>query len=191
VRLYGCDNAKAAGNAEGCSSVRIQSLSRFCVATTCLINLPTTKTNSCGAEPEKGLAARPSNCTQGAKSPLFWLQKERNNMFEGYYSPPLYQDLYNFVQGAQNDIFVDAVVTTPLPSSTHTPAALENTPAIVDAVKPTTPVPTTSPSPSPSSPSSPNEKSPSPAPTSEPKPSQGPDSHHHKHKHTPCSSEPT
>ena len=61
--------------------------------------------HSCGAEPELNLPARPDNCTYGAKSPLFWNQQERCNMFEGYYSPPYYNDLYNFVDGAQNDIF--------------------------------------------------------------------------------------
>ena len=73
--------------------------------------------HSCGAEPDIGLAARPWNCTYGAKSPLYWLQKERCNMFEGYYSPPLYQDLYNFRNGAQNDIFEDSVIATPPPPS--------------------------------------------------------------------------
>ena len=38
-------------------------------------------------------------------------------MFEGYYSPPVYKDLYNFGDGAQNDIFEDSIVTTPLPPS--------------------------------------------------------------------------
>jgi hypothetical protein len=53
-------------------------------------------------------------------------------MFEGYYSPPLLNDLYNFRDGAQNDIFDgDYNKTTPTPSSnlaaspsnhgTHTP----------------------------------------------------------------------
>src|SRR6266851_6426476 len=85
-------------------------------------------TRSCGAEPDKGLPARPWNCTYGAKSPLYWLQQEGNNMFEGYYSPPYYLDLYNFQNGAQNDIFEGDVITTPLPpspsiaSSTSSPA---------------------------------------------------------------------
>ena len=75
---------------------------------------------SCGAEPELNLPARPWNCTYGAKSPLYWLQQERCNMFEGYYSPPLYQDLYNFLDGAQNDIFEGSDVQPP--SSTHKPS---------------------------------------------------------------------
>jgi hypothetical protein len=45
---------------------------------------------------------------------------ERNNMFEGYYSPPLLNDLYNFRDGAQNDIFEgDYNTTTPTPSSSN------------------------------------------------------------------------
>ena len=134
-------------------------------------------------------------------------------MFEGYYSPPLYQDLYNFVQGAQNDIFVDSVVKN---SSSLGQSGASSTPTIVDVKATTgTPVPTTSPSSSPSPASayqsSPNEMNPSPAPasasqsspnemnpsqapahTSEPKPSQSHGSYdHHKHKHTTCTSEST
>ena len=107
-------------------------------------------------------------------------------MFEGYYSPPLYQDLYNFVDGAQNDIFVDSVVTTPLPSSSPVDqSSSSHAPTIVDAKA--TPVPTTSPSssPSPSSASAyqspPNEMNPSPAHTSEPNPSQSDSGNDHKH----------
>ena len=79
------------------------------------LNNSPSRTHSCGAEGK--LPARPWNCTYGAKSPLFWLQKDGNNMFEGYYSPPLYLDLYNFGNGAQNDIFEKGFVTTPLPHS--------------------------------------------------------------------------
>src|SRR5258708_15926755 len=34
----------------------------------------------CGADPAKGKVADPSNCTYGAKSPMWWLQAERNNV---------------------------------------------------------------------------------------------------------------
>ena len=35
----------------------------------------------CGADPEHGVPyATPSNCTKGAKQPLYWFQKERNNV---------------------------------------------------------------------------------------------------------------
>lgn len=37
-------------------------------------------------------------------------------MNEGYYSPPFYNDLYNFKDGAQDDIFVDSYVNVPPPS---------------------------------------------------------------------------
>ncbi|KAF8150927.1 hypothetical protein B0H34DRAFT_801831 [Crassisporium funariophilum] len=59
----------------------------------------------CGADPANGISGDPGNCTIGAKQPLYWYQAERNNMFEGTFSPPLYNDLYNFKNGAQNDIF--------------------------------------------------------------------------------------
>jgi hypothetical protein len=42
-------------------------------------------------------------------------------MQEGTYTPPLYQDLYNFHDGAQNDIFENSTDTGPssaLPAST-------------------------------------------------------------------------
>jgi len=37
-------------------------------------------------------------------------------MFEGTYSPPVYNDLYNFVDGAQDDIFIDSYLSIPNPS---------------------------------------------------------------------------
>ncbi|KAI0806134.1 hypothetical protein BC629DRAFT_1485399 [Irpex lacteus] len=75
----------------------------------------------CGADPQNGKPeASPGNCTYGAKSPFYWLQAERNNMFEGYYSPPFYTDLYNFKDGAQNDIFVDSYDEIPPPSANST-----------------------------------------------------------------------
>ncbi|TFY82132.1 hypothetical protein EWM64_g1884 [Hericium alpestre] len=63
----------------------------------------------CGADPASGIQnATPSNCTDGAKQPFYWYQKEGNTFFEGTYSPPKYGDLYNFKDGGQNDIFGDA-----------------------------------------------------------------------------------
>ncbi|KAG8714139.1 hypothetical protein FRC11_009714 [Ceratobasidium sp. 423] len=46
-----------------------------------------------------------SKCVKGAKQPFYWDQAERNNMFEGIYTPPLYLDSYGFADGAQNDIW--------------------------------------------------------------------------------------
>ncbi|KAH7884632.1 hypothetical protein F5I97DRAFT_1929481 [Phlebopus sp. FC_14] len=64
----------------------------------------------CGADPEHGvMQATPSNCTVGAKQPLYWLQAQGNNMFEDYMTPPFYNDLYDFKDGAQNNIFVTAL----------------------------------------------------------------------------------
>lgn len=37
-------------------------------------------------------------------------------MFEGSYSPPVYNDLYNFLNGAQDDIFQDSYVVLPDPA---------------------------------------------------------------------------
>ncbi|KAF9443302.1 hypothetical protein P691DRAFT_738058 [Macrolepiota fuliginosa MF-IS2] len=66
----------------------------------------------CGLDPASGRSGNPSNCTQGAKQPLYWLQKERNNMFEGILDPPVYNDLYGFKDGAQDDIFQQASSNT-------------------------------------------------------------------------------
>ncbi|KAI0090273.1 hypothetical protein BDY19DRAFT_1087507 [Irpex rosettiformis] len=75
----------------------------------------------CGTDAQNGRSeSSPGNCTYGAKSPFYWLQAERNNMFEGYYSPPFYTDLYNFKDGAQNDIFIDSYDEIPIPSPNST-----------------------------------------------------------------------
>jgi hypothetical protein len=45
-------------------------------------------------------------------------------MFEGTYAPPLYRDLYNFQDGAQDDIFADSYdfpLPTPGPNQTTVP----------------------------------------------------------------------
>ncbi|KAK7690987.1 hypothetical protein QCA50_006090 [Cerrena zonata] len=75
----------------------------------------------CGADPSNGIMeATLGNCTYGAKQPHYWFQRERNNMFEGEHSPPFYMDLYNFKDGAQNDIFVDSYAELPTPSPNNT-----------------------------------------------------------------------
>ncbi|KAJ3711352.1 hypothetical protein C8R42DRAFT_689393 [Lentinula raphanica] len=71
----------------------------------------------CGADPEFGKgSASLGNCTYGAKQPLYWFQAENNTMFEGAHAPPFYTDLYNFLDGAQNDIFQDSYIHIPDPS---------------------------------------------------------------------------
>ncbi|KAJ3978495.1 hypothetical protein F5890DRAFT_1597425 [Lentinula detonsa] len=71
----------------------------------------------CGADPEFGKElASLSNCTYSAKQPLYWFQAENNMMFEGAHAPPFYTDLYNFIDGAQNDIFEDSYIQIPTPS---------------------------------------------------------------------------
>ncbi|KAG5645302.1 hypothetical protein DXG03_006491 [Asterophora parasitica] len=63
----------------------------------------------CGADPENfKLQNVPGNCTYGAKQPFYWKNLERNNMFEAKETPPVYNDLYNFLDGAQDDIFEDS-----------------------------------------------------------------------------------
>ncbi|PIL29836.1 transporter [Ganoderma sinense ZZ0214-1] len=79
----------------------------------------------CGADAANGKPdAVPGNCTYGAKQPFYWFQAEDNNMFEGTYSPPEYTDLYNFQDGAQDDIFADSYpngIPVPGPSQTSVP----------------------------------------------------------------------
>ncbi|CAA7267535.1 unnamed protein product [Cyclocybe aegerita] len=71
----------------------------------------------CGADPVNNrLQAAPANCTYGAKQPFYWFNNERNNMFEGTYSPPVYNDRYNFLDGAQDDIFIDSYLSIPTPA---------------------------------------------------------------------------
>ncbi|KAF9648927.1 hypothetical protein BDM02DRAFT_2013047 [Thelephora ganbajun] len=75
----------------------------------------------CGADPANHVMnPTPGNCTYGAKNPFYWFQKERNNMNEGTYSPPAYNDLYNFRDGAQNDIFENSYDSIPVPSPNQT-----------------------------------------------------------------------
>ena len=40
-------------------------------------------------------------------------------MYEGTYAPPFYLDLYNFKDGAQDDIFLDSYTYIPTPSETQ------------------------------------------------------------------------
>ncbi|KAG9316126.1 hypothetical protein JVU11DRAFT_3803 [Chiua virens] len=104
----------------------------------------------CGADPANGRQDPvPGNCTWGAKQPLYWFQAEQNNMFEGTYSPPFYNDLYNFADGAQNDIFQDSYQNIPVPGPNQTALPVLATPGAVAAAAAaaagngtTTPLPT-------------------------------------------------
>jgi hypothetical protein len=58
-------------------------------------------------------------------------------MFEGTFSPPVYNDRYNFLDGAQNDIFIDSYLSIPNPAPN---AAM---PILAD-VSAKSPIPTTS-----------------------------------------------
>lgn len=110
----------------------------------------------CGADPANGIAAAtPGNCTYGAKNPFYWFQKERNNMNEGNFSPPFYTDLYNFRDGAQDDIFQDSYASIPAPSPNQTVIPqLVNPPqgsGLPPLPTPSSPTPSSSSSPCPSS----------------------------------------
>ncbi|KAF8057592.1 hypothetical protein FPV67DRAFT_1724500 [Lyophyllum atratum] len=71
----------------------------------------------CGADPVNNKRqSAPANCTYGAKQPFYWSNQEGNNMFEGASTPPVYNDMYNFLDGAQDDIFEDSYSFLPDPS---------------------------------------------------------------------------
>ncbi|KAH9917021.1 uncharacterized protein B0H18DRAFT_1123859 [Fomitopsis serialis] len=95
---------------------------------------------------QHGSVANPGNCTIGPKYPMYWMQAEGNNvrppsdprdisflditmltgrvqMFEGYYDVPVYGDKMGFHDGAQNDIFQDAYVSSLGPGSAPTSSA--------------------------------------------------------------------
>lgn len=109
----------------------------------------------CGKDVPNNKPADASNCTVGAKQPLYWYQLEGNNMFEGEYSPPLYNDLYDFKDGAQRDIFTDeqgpyegnsnppAAQTTKSSSTSTQAAAITSTTQAAAAVTSTTKAATT------------------------------------------------
>lgn len=49
--------------------------------------------------------SNPSRCRQGAKQALYFAQKTGNNLPDDLAKPPLYNAMYGFSNGAQNDIF--------------------------------------------------------------------------------------
>ena len=60
-------------------------------------------------------------------------------MFEGPFAPPFYTDLYNFKDGAQNDIFADSYDSIPPPSPDQTvvPTPVQGTPSATSRSDPT------------------------------------------------------
>lgn len=48
-------------------------------------------------------------------------------MFEGTFSPPVYNDLYNFLDGSQDDIFEDSYLSLPTPEPNGTLPVLNGT----------------------------------------------------------------
>lgn len=151
-----------------------------CNVTGSTSNVPvaqSTVARRCGADPvNKKFVGSAANCTYGAKTPFYWFNNERNNvrrslrrcfnslmaalqMFEGTFSPPVYNNLYNFLDGAQNDIFNDSYISIPepgiaaaLPTLAHitapsapasasaapTPTAASNTTIFITAASPST-----------------------------------------------------
>ncbi|TFK94090.1 hypothetical protein K466DRAFT_580390 [Polyporus arcularius HHB13444] len=82
----------------------------------------------CGADPDNGRPnATPGNCTVGAKLPMYWYQTQGNNMFEGTYEAPYYNDLYGFSDGAQHDVFFDGVIASQASFTVTTPASAPTT----------------------------------------------------------------
>ncbi|KAF8519415.1 hypothetical protein JB92DRAFT_2786777 [Gautieria morchelliformis] len=55
--------------------------------------------------PPVNCANDPSKCIKGPKLPMYWKQKECNNMPEPGHFAPTYGTDYGFAQGAQDDIF--------------------------------------------------------------------------------------
>ncbi|KAJ3751631.1 hypothetical protein EV360DRAFT_76057, partial [Lentinula raphanica] len=45
--------------------------------------------------------------------PDLQVQVEKNTLYEGAHAPPFYTDLYNFLDGAQIDIFQDSYIPDP------------------------------------------------------------------------------
>jgi len=73
-------------------------------------------------------------------------------MFEGTYSPPFYNDLYNFKDGAQNDIFQDSYISIPVPGPNQTalpvlavPGSIPTSTAMIGTLTENLPLPSGSP----------------------------------------------
>ncbi|OBZ72245.1 hypothetical protein A0H81_08036 [Grifola frondosa] len=131
----------------------------------------------CGADPNNGHPnATPGNCTIGPKQPFYWYQNERNNMFEGTYAPPSYNQMYGYADGAQNDIFQEPYIASegPAGGASTTSASTTSTSASTTstAIPTSTAVPSTSATSTPSSrPSSIASSAPPPSSTSSSSPS--------------------
>ena len=59
---------------------------------------------------DEATKAQKGKCVKGAKSPMYWRNKERMNMLEPGHWAPTYNAKYGFVDGAQEDIDVDGFV---------------------------------------------------------------------------------
>ncbi|KZT40257.1 hypothetical protein SISSUDRAFT_1032078 [Sistotremastrum suecicum HHB10207 ss-3] len=98
-----------------------------CNVTGATSDVPVAKPNlarRCGNDPQYKEVADPQNCTYGAKQPFYWLQQEGNNMFENSFMPPVYNQIYGFEDGSQDDIFVDSPLSSMTWAGAPTPGML-------------------------------------------------------------------
>ncbi|KAH9986246.1 hypothetical protein BJV77DRAFT_1071085 [Russula vinacea] len=105
---------------------------------------PSQVARRCGPEEANNYTWNYSNCTYGPKQPLYWLQAERNNMFEGYYSPPLLNDCdYNTTTSTPTPLSNSTAPTSApasnstVPASNSTTSALNPTASASDSTVPT------------------------------------------------------
>jgi hypothetical protein len=70
------------------------------------------------SSPSTGLTKNATTCVDlfGRFSSLPYLIIRLAQMLEGAFSPPVYNDLYNFLNGAQDDIFEDSYAVLPDPA---------------------------------------------------------------------------
>src|SRR6266403_3797286 len=116
MQLHECCFHEEARDSQSSSSVRSCRNGPVLSCSRSLLTMPS-GTHSCGPEQSNNFTWNYANCTYGPKQPFYWYQAERNNMHEGTYTPPLYLGLYNFHDGAQNDIFKNSTDTSTSPSS--------------------------------------------------------------------------
>ncbi|KAI5779968.1 hypothetical protein DFH27DRAFT_596714 [Peziza echinospora] len=68
------------------------------------------------------IKAQKGKCVVGAKSPMYWKNLEKMNMFEPGHWAPTYSKKYGFADGAQLDIFEDGRIAGTTPASPQPPS---------------------------------------------------------------------
>ena len=82
------------------------------------------------SSPSTGFRRKATMYVPHSSSPLSTRRQsltQSHQIFEGYYAPPFYTDLYNFLDGAQNDIFEDSYpngIPNPSPQQTLVPTPI-------------------------------------------------------------------